>query len=454
MSNLPIIGEGETITMPSSGGRRPVTVAAITLGCPKNQVDTENLLGALGAQGLKWIDDPRRADWLLVNTCAFIQSAEEETVQALLQAAALKKKQGVKKLIVTGCLVKKHGAVQLQRLIPEIDLALPPQALQELSNRVQPWLPGVKQSESKTRAVRPLLSGPGTAFLKVAEGCSRRCAFCLIPQLRGPLHSLAMDAIVEEAQGLVRAGAKELVVVAQDTTSYGRDLDRRSTLPHLVDRLVKIRGLEWLRLMYLNPDSISEALLQRFVHERKVVPYIDMPIQHARSALLRRMHRTGGHDQWLRLIARIRHLLPDVSLRTTVLTGFPGETEKDHQALKAFLQQARFDRLGGFIYSREAGTAAAAMTSQVHYATKLRRQREIMLLQESISQANLRQRLGRRVRCLVEEPSGSEHVLARTPWDAPEIDGTIILQGQAPSGSMVTAKVTGATIHDLEGIIL
>ncbi len=434
--------------------RPPITVAAISLGCPKNQVDTENLLAVLGRHGLKFVDDADGADWLVVNTCAFIRSAEEETVEALIQAAALKRKQGVQRLIVIGCLVKKHGEGQLQRLIPEIDLALPPQALHELETRIQPWLPRHQLSRLGSRQVRPVLSGPGTAYLKVAEGCSRRCAFCLIPQLRGPLHSLAMDAIVEEAQHLVRAGARELVLVAQDTTSYGQDLDRHSTLPHLIDRLVKIRGLEWLRLMYLNPDSISEALLQRFVHESKVVPYIDMPIQHARRHLLRRMRRNGSSGQWLDLITRIRRLLPEVSLRTTVLTGFPGETETDHQALKIFLQKARFDRLGVFTYSKEAGTAAANMTPQVHPATKLRRQREIMLLQEPISQVQLHHRLGRSVRCLVEEASGRRHVLARTPWDAPEIDGAIILRGQAQPGSMVTAEVTGATIHDLEGIIL
>lgn len=431
-----------------------VSVAAVTLGCPKNQVDTEQLLGRLTHKGLVYTEYPEQAEWLVINTCAFIQSAEAETVQTLLAAAKIKQKKKKQKLVVAGCLVKKYGAAKLKQLIPEIDLALLPNQLEHIEDWLDPLLPSGDPVRRGQLLTRTLLSPPGTAFLKIAEGCSRKCAFCLIPQLRGRLCSKPLHMLLTEAEQLVRSGCHELVLVAQDSTSYGRDLKSATSLPILLDHLVKLRSLKWLRLMYINPDGVTEGLIKRIQREKKICNYLDMPIQHASARVLRSMNRSGNGSKWLTLIKRIRTAIPEISLRTTLLTGFPGESEEDHCLLKSFIQTARFDRLGVFTYSKEPGTKAAELSDQIHYATKRRRQKELMAIQRLISQEQLKRHIGKTTTCLVEEQSGPRHVIARTCWDAPEIDGAIILKGMARPGQLVRAKVTGATIHDLYGELL
>jgi ribosomal protein S12 methylthiotransferase len=432
--------------------RQVPTVHLVSLGCPKNQVDAENALGGFIARGFKTASEPEAADVLVVNTCAFIRPAEEEAVQALLAAAELKRQGRARVLLAAGCLVSRYGQKKLRRLIPELDGATAPAEFDRLPDLALDLLTWHDRRRPET-ATRVLLSEPGTAYLKIAEGCSRRCAFCLIPSLRGPLRSRPPDVLVAEAESLARRGVGELVVVAQDTTAYGQDLPGRPALPDLLDRLVRIPALRWVRVMYAYPEGVGEALIRRLAREPKLCRYLDLPVQHAARTVLRRMGRPGGGEDFLGLVARLRRRVPEVVLRTTLLTGFPGETESEHQALLRFTAEAQFDRLGVFAYSRERGTRAAEMPGQVPGTVKTHRRSQLLELQAGISRERLQRRVGRLVECLVEEPSGSRHVLGRTAGDAPEVDGAIVLTGQAPAGIFVRARVTGSTDHDLTGVI-
>jgi ribosomal protein S12 methylthiotransferase len=428
-------------------------VHLISLGCAKNQVDAERMLHAFGLEGFQAVDDPAAAEAVIVNTCAFIRPAEEEAVEALLGAAVLKRSGQVKALIATGCLVSRYGREKLRALIPEVDAAFLPAEASSVAGTVRALLGRARPKTvlAASPAERVLLSEPGSAFLRIAEGCGRRCAFCLIPALRGRLCSTPRAALLREAEQLVRQGAKEIIVVAQDITQYGRDLKPRSSLNSLLDGLVKVRGLRWLRLMYAYPDGVDEGLIRRLAAEKKICKYLDMPVQHSQKSVLRRMGRPGDAATYLALIARLRRRIPGLVLRTTLLTGFPGETEAEHAGLKVFLTQARFDRLGVFAYSPEAGTRAAGWPGQVPARVKQRRRQELMDLQAAISRENLQRWVGKTLECLVEEPSGSRHVIARTRGDAPEVDGGIVITGRARPGEFVKARVTGATDHDLIG---
>jgi len=432
-------------------------VCLINLGCPKNQVDTETALEAFSRQGFIVVQDPETADALVINTCAFIRPAEEETIQTVLEAAQLKKKGRVGFLLVVGCWVAKHGEQKLKKLVPEIDeVALP--------NTMDQWVDILcRHYVMPSRLVRPaprdlsrgyLLSGPGTAYLKIAEGCSRCCTFCLIPRLRGPLRSRPINAILSEAKALVKRGIRELVLVAQDTTQYGRDLYGSSALTKLLSQLVRISGLQWVRVMYTNPDGIDECLIQMMAREPKLCKYLDIPVQHAHFKILRAMGRVGKAQQFLDLINHLRESIPGIVLRTTLLTGFPGETENEHCALMEFVAKAQFDRLGVFTFSPEAGTRAATMAGQVHPGTRQRRKRELMKLQQGISRMRLARHVNTIMECIVEEPSGENHMLGRTVGDAPEVDGGIVLTGKARPGTIVRARITGSTDHDLTGVIM
>jgi ribosomal protein S12 methylthiotransferase len=431
-------------------------VHLISLGCAKNQVDAERVLHAFGLEGFKVVADPEQADAVIVNTCAFIQSAEAEAIETLLGAAALKQNGRLKALIAAGCLVSRYGHEKLKALIPELDAAFLPAEADRVAAAVRSLLgrerPVVKTTEADG-AERVLLSGTGSAYLKIAEGCSRQCAFCLIPALRGPLCSVKRNVLLQEAEALVRQGAREIIVVAQDITVYGHDLKPRTNLNALLDGLVKIKGLRWIRLMYAYPDGIDEGLIRRIAQEKKICKYLDMPVQHAQKSVLRRMGRPGDGAEYLTLLARLRRKIPDLVLRTTLLSGFPGETEADHAALLNFVREAQFDRLGVFAYSRERGTRAAEWDGQVPQRTRERRRRELMDLQSRISRERLTRWIGKTLDCLVEEPSGRNHVIARTAGDAPEVDGGIVLKGKARPGEFVRARVTGSTDHDLIGEI-
>lgn len=441
--------------MASSRAARP-RVCLVTLGCPKNQVDSEHAAAALAGRGFRVVAEPDEADVLLLNTCAFIRPAEEEAVQALLEAAAWKRKQRGRKLLAVGCLVAKYGAGKLQQLVPEVDQALLPFAIDS-------WVEAAGRAKEKgergkgsvvRKSVRRPLSSPGTAYLKIAEGCSRACTFCIIPRLRGPLCSRPMDEIVAEARQLAARGAKEIILVAQDLSRYGLDLPGRPRLPLLIDRLVKTPGLEWLRLMYVNPDGVDEALIRRLAREPKLCKYLDLPVQHAHPRILRAMGRPGSAGAFLALVRKLQRRVPGIVLRTTLLTGFPGESEAEHRALLDFVRAAEFDRVGVFTYSAEAGTKSAAFKPQVPAATRNRRRRELMATQAGISRRRLARRVGSVVSCLLEEPAGPGLWLGRTAGDAPEVDGGAVLRGAGAAGKIVRARITGASEHDVTGVIL
>lgn len=409
------------------------------------------------------VAEPDQAQVLLLNTCAFIRPAEEEAVQALLEAAAWKRKRRGRKLLAVGCLVAKYGAARLQKLVPEVDQALLPYAIESWVGEVGRLSLATGQTKEKgdrrkgsvaRRPVRRPLSGSGTAYVKIAEGCSRACTFCIIPRLRGPLCSRPVDEIVAEARSLAAQGAKEIILVAQDLARYGLDLAKRPLLPALIDRLVTVAGLQWLRLMYVNPDGVDEALIQRLAAEPKLCKYLDLPVQHAHPRILRAMGRPGNAELFLALVRKLRRRVPGIVLRTTLLTGFPGETEAEHRALLAFVTDAEFDRVGVFTYSAEAGTRSAKLAPKVPAATRDRRRRELMEAQAAISRRRLSQRVGSVVDCLLEEPVGPRLWLGRTAFDAPEVDGGIVLTGSGQAGKLVRARVTGAGEHDLTGVIL
>ncbi len=439
---------------------RAPTVCLVTLGCPKNQVDSENAVAALASRGYRVVAEPDQAQVLLLNTCAFIRPAEQEAVQALLEAAAWKRKQRGRKLLAVGCLVAKYGADKLRKLIPEVDQALPPFAIGRWVKSVQTLSPTAGRTQTngeggRGSAARRVPTSPGTAYVKIAEGCSRACTFCIIPRLRGPLCSRPVDEIVAEARSLAAQGAKEIILVAQDLARYGQDLRTKGPrLPQLIDRLVKTPGLRWLRLMYVNPDGVDEALIRRLAAEPKLCKYLDLPVQHAHPRVLRAMGRPGNAELFLALVRRLRRRVPGIVLRTTLLTGFPGETEAEHRALLAFVADAEFDRVGVFTYSAEAGTRSAKLAPKVPAATRARRRRELMETQAAISRRRLARRKGSVLPCLLEEPVGPRLWLGRTAFDAPEVDGGIVLTGAGRAGEIVRARVTGAGEHDLTGVIL
>lgn len=417
------------------------------------------MLGRLRSAGYRLAGEPEDADVVVVNTCAFIRSAEEEAVQALLEAAELKREGRVKAVMASGCLVSRYGEAALKRSIPELDLASSAAPEHWFGPSVAGKLAALGSGKLRTAGPdsgtpRILLSGRGSAYLKLAEGCSRKCTFCLIPRLRGPLRSRPAEAVLHEAESLARRGIQELVLVAQDISQYGLDRPGGARLPELLDRLARIPAVRWLRLMYVNPDGVTDALLRRLHGEKKICKYLDMPVQHAEAGILRRMGRPGDGEKFLELIRRVRRSVPGIALRTTLLSGFPGETEAQHQRLLAFIRQAQFDRLGVFSYSPEEGTVSAGFSGRLSPRLLARRKRDLMREQAGISRIRLAKRVGTTVECLVEEPSGSRHVLARSGGEAPEVDGGIVLLGKAEAGDWVRARLTGSTDHDLSGEIL
>jgi ribosomal protein S12 methylthiotransferase len=432
-----------------------------TLGCPKNRVDSEVMLGTLTGAGYRHEQDPARAEIIVVNTCGFIESAKEESVEAIVELAAMKQEGRCKKLVVTGCLVQRH-ADELARELPEVDHFLGTGAYAEIARVVSDAQakrlvvpdPDFVHSASTPR-VNSLPSH--TAYLKIAEGCDNACAFCIIPKLRGPQRSRPIDDVVAEAAALAAQGAVELSLVAQDLTAYGQDLPGRLRLHHLLPELCKVDGIRWLRLHYAYPRDVPEALVEVLASEPKIVKYLDMPLQHSSDRLLRAMKR-GRDSVFLRaLLARLRARVPGIALRTSLIVGFPGETEADFEDLLRFVEEERFERLGVFEYSPEEGTPAAEMVAQVPAALKRERYERIMEAQRDIAHAHQQAMIGRRLEVLVEGASEeTEHLLAgRHAQQAPEIDGlTYVNDGVAYPGELVTVEVTDASDYDLVGRVV
>ena len=438
----------------------------VSLGCDKNLVDSEEMLGALRERGYQFTDDENEADAAIVNTCCFIMDAQKESIDQILALAELRTEGTLKALIVTGCMAQRYKD-EVLREIPEVDAVIGTtsegkiaEILDEILQKGRPEGSGgylLMDSEDKrtgTTAERVVTTGGYYSYLKIAEGCDKRCTYCVIPSIRGRYRSVPMDQLLDQARLLASKGIRELILVAQETTLYGTDLYGHKALPELLRKLADIPGIEWIRLMYCYPEEITEEIAEAMRDIPQVLHYIDMPIQHASDEILKRMGRRTDRQELTEKIAMLREMMPDICLRTTLITGFPGEKEEDHRALLDFVREMRFDRLGVFTYSKEDGTPAAKMSPQIPARVKKKRQKELMLLQQEIAFEAAQEMEGRVVDALVEGQLVGEHVyLARTYKDAPGIDGALFIETQKElmTGDLVKVRITGSREYDLIG---
>ena len=438
----------------------------VSLGCDKNLVDSEEMLGALRERGYQFTDDENEADAAIVNTCCFIMDAQKESIEQILALAERRTEGTLKALIVTGCMAQRYKEEVLKE-IPEVDAVIGTtsegriaEILDEILQKGGPAGSGgylLVDSEDKrtgTTAERVVTTGGYYSYLKIAEGCDKRCTYCVIPSIRGRYRSVPMEQLLEQARLLASKGIRELILVAQETTLYGTDLYGHKALPELLRKLADIPGIEWIRLMYCYPEEITEEIAEAMRDIPQVLHYIDMPIQHASDEILRRMGRHTNRQELTEKIAMLREMMPDICLRTTLITGFPGEKEEDHRALLDFVREMRFDRLGVFTYSKEDGTPAAKMSPQIPARVKKKRQKELMLLQQEIAFEAAQEMEGCVLDALVEGQLVGEHVyLARTYKDAPGIDGALFIETQRElmTGDLVKVKVTGSREYDLIG---
>ncbi|MGI6263923.1 MAG: 30S ribosomal protein S12 methylthiotransferase RimO [Acutalibacteraceae bacterium] len=436
------------------------SVGMVSLGCPKNQMDAELMLARLEHAGYPLQADPALADVVIINTCGFIEDAKKESIDQILEFAQLKKEGRIQRIIVTGCLAQRYQQ-ELADELPECDGVLGLGANGDIVQAVKTVLDGAPVVRFPDRGCWPLdgdrvLTTPSFfAYLRIGDGCSNRCAYCAIPAIRGPLRSRDMDGLVDEARTLAAAGVKELVLVAQDVTLYGQDLDGRSHLPELLERLCEIDGIRWIRLLYCYPEHITDDLLDTIARQEKIVKYIDMPIQHVSGEVLRAMRRPGDEASLRALIGKIRRAVPGVVLRTTLMTGFPGETPEQFERLCAFVRDMRFERLGCFAFSPEEGTAAAAMPGQLPKEEKERR-RDIVMEEQALVAARYNEsRIGQTLEVLVESYDRyAECWFGRGAADAPDIDGKVFIRapkGALTPGDMVRVTITEALDWDLMG---
>lgn len=424
-----------------------ISVCLISLGCPKNLVDSETILGALAAAGYVITAPVEDAEIIIINTCAFIMPAVREALDEIFYCTGLKKKGSCRCLIVTGCLTQRYGA-QLARLIPEVDAWFGVNAAAELLYYLG------KTPVAGTIYPRMLATPPFYAYLKIAEGCAHNCAYCLIPKIRGPLTSKPLGDIYREAIQLVEGGVREIILVAQDTGSYGRDLAEKPSLAMVLKELAGIPELKWIRLLYLSPASITPELIETIRSESKICHYLDLPLQHANRNVLRRMGRIGVAETYLELITELRSCIPDLVVRTTLLTGFPGEDQQAFQELLDFVAEAEFDRLGVFPYYHEEGSRSFRYGETVSYFQKRKRRRRIMQLQRGISRKKNEAFLGMVLSVLIERSLGNGVCLGRSYREAPEIDPKIVVRGDGlVPGSFVNVRITQACTFDLAGVV-
>lgn len=437
-------------------------VLFVSLGCDKNLVDSEYMLGILKDEGYDFTDDEKEADVIVVNSCCFIGDAKEESINTILEMGYYRTddREKCRALIVTGCLAQRY-ADEIRSEIPEVDAVVGTTACDDIGNVIDRVLKGeyVKEINSIDRMVpftskRIVTTGGYYSYLKIAEGCSKRCTYCIIPQIRGRYRSVPMERLVEEAAFLAGKGVKELILVAQETTVYGTDIYGEKALPRLLEELCGIDGLEWIRIMYCYPEEITDELIDVIKREPKICHYIDMPIQHASDEVLKRMGRKTDRAELTGMINRIREEIPDIALRTTLITGFPGETDEDQDILLDFVETIGFERLGVFPYSAEEGTVAAQMDEQIPEEIKNERYDEVMSLQQDIAYEHARGMVGRELDVIIEGRLIDEDVYAaRTYMDAPGIDGMLFVDSDKEliSGDIVRVRVTGAREYDLIG---
>lgn len=435
-------------------------VLFISLGCDKNLVDSEEMLGMLTARGYGITDDEAAADIIVINTCCFIHDAKEESIQTILEMADWRREGPCRALLVTGCMAERYRE-EIRREIPEVDAVLGTTAWEEISDAIEKVLGGTPVESYRDTDYLPLAgedriltTGGHYAYLKIAEGCDKHCTYCIIPKLRGSYRSIPMERLLSEAEYLAGQGVRELVLVAQETTLYGRDLYGKKSLHILLEKLCGIEGIRWIRILYCYPEEIYEDLIQVMKREKKICHYLDLPIQHASDRILRRMGRRTTKEELIRIVEHLREEIPDIVLRTTLIAGFPGETREDHEELMEFIDELEFDRLGVFAYSAEEGTPAASMEGQIPQELKEERRDELMELQQEISLARGEERVGQELLVMIEgKVSGESAYIGRTYGDAPGVDGYIFVQtGELlMTGDFARVRVTGALEYDLIG---
>lgn len=432
----------------------------ISLGCDKNLVDTEVMLGLLSEKGYTFTDDEEQAEIVVVNTCCFIGDAKEESIQNILSMAKRKESGQLKALIVSGCLAQRYHD-EIQKEIPEVDAVIGTTAIDKIVDTVEKVLESKSENhiEDINRAPvhgkkRIMTTGGHFAYLKIAEGCNKHCTYCIIPKVRGNYRSVPMESLLNEAKTLVEGGVKELILVAQETTMYGIDLYGKKSLPTLLTELCKIEGLEFVRILYCYPEEMDEELMDTIAGESKICKYLDIPIQHACNRILGRMGRKTSKEELISTIGKLRKRIPDICLRTTLITGFPGETRKEHKELMEFVKEMRFDRLGVFTYSQEEDTPAANMKGQIPEFVKKHRQKQLMKLQQKIAFEKAEETVGRTLSVLIEGALPEDRVyVGRCYKDAPNVDGYVFVNSDRSlmTGDFVSVEITGSSQYDLIG---
>ena len=434
----------------------------ISLGCDKNLADSEEMLGLLTAGGHEITDDETQADAIVINTCCFIKDAKEESVETILEMAEYKKTGSCHALVVTGCMAQRYQKEIIQE-VPEVDAVLGTTSYGDIVKALEEAVAGNHFEEFRDidylpdiGSKRVLTTGGHFGYLKIAEGCDKHCTYCIIPKLRGRFRSVPMERLVAQAEDMAEQGVKELILVAQETTVYGKDLYGKKSLHILLKKLCEIRGIRWIRILYCYPEEIYDELIETIRDEKKICHYLDIPIQHASDRILKRMGRRTSKQELIDIVGKLRKEIPDIVLRTTLITGFPGETEEDHEELKEFVDEMEFDRLGVFTYSPEENTPAAEMADQVPEEVKEERRDELMELQQEISYDRGQDRIGQELLVMIEGKVADESAyIGRTYGDAPKVDGYIFVQtGELlMTGDFAKVRVTGALEYDLIGVL-
>ena len=440
-----------------------MNILFVSLGCDKNLVDSEVMLGLLAQKGHQMVDSEEEADVIVVNTCCFINDAKEESIQTILEMAEYKKDGSIKALIVTGCLAQRYKQ-EIMDEIEEVDAVLGTTSYDKIVEVIEEALQGHKTLEltdidalPTVDSKRLVTTGGHFAYLKIAEGCDKHCTYCIIPKIRGNFRSVPMERLIKEATDLVEQGVKEIILVAQETTLYGKDLYGEKSLHILLRKLCEIGGLRWIRILYCYPEEITDELIQVIKEEDKICKYLDIPIQHASDGVLKRMGRRTSKQQLIDTVKKLREEIPGIALRTTLITGFPGETEEQHEELMEFVDEMEFDRLGVFTYSPEEDTPAATMLDQIEESVKEDRQAELMELQQEIAFDLAERMIGKEVIVMFEGKVADENVyVGRTYMDAPNVDGLIFVETneELMSGDFAKVKITGALEYDLIGELI
>ncbi len=435
-----------------------MNVGFISLGCTKNLIDTEMAIGLFKNNNYKIVNNVKEAEIIVINTCGFIESAKEEAINTILEMAEYKTKGSCKYLVVMGCLVQRYKK-ELQKALPEVDLFLSIDEYKNFWEEIETLIENKKENNDDQMEYldRVITTGKTTTYLKIAEGCSNRCTYCAIPNIRGPYISRPFEEIIEEAKKLAKDGYNEIIVIAQDTTKYGIDLYGKSRFAELLAELAKIKEFKWIRFLYAYPETITDELIEVVKNNENICKYFDIPIQHISDKVLKRMNRKTTGKDIENLIEKIKKEIPDAILRTSLIVGFPGETEEDFQALENFVSKAKFDKLGVFTYSKEEGTPAARLPEQIHYKTKQKRYNKIMEIAQKASKENLQKTLGKTYEVLIESKTfDNKYYIGRTYMDIPNEDGVVFVKNTKPisEGTWVKCEITDIKDYDLIGKII